>query len=326
MAERLRVGVVGAGHFGKFHAQKLAASRRVALVGIHDIDPNKAAALAEFAHAKPCGWSELLKEADAIVIAAPAEAHFALAAEALRAGKHVLVEKPIAATLAQAEELSRIATEGKRVLQVGHLLRFSAEHKAISERMHRPLYIDCIRIAPFKPRGTDVSVILDLMIHDLDLVLALVESPIEAVDAVGAPVASAHEDIANARVRFRNGCVATITASRISLKTERKMRLFSQEGYMSVDFASRKLMMIGRERGLPLPGTGGGRIEEITWKEHDALEAEHAAFAAAILDGAPVLVDAAAGARALSAALAVTESMTASRAKAVAGGLIRDAT
>ncbi len=192
--------------------------------------------------------------------------------------------------------------------------------------MHRPLYIDCIRIAPFKPRGTDVSVILDLMIHDLDLVLALVESPIEAVDAVGAPVASAHEDIANARVRFRNGCVATITASRISLKTERKMRLFSQEGYMSVDFASRKLMMIGRERGLPLPGTGGGRIEEITWKEHDALEAEHAAFAAAILDGAPVLVDAAAGARALSAALAVTESMTASRAKAVAGGLIRDAT
>ena len=198
-----------------------------------------------------------------------------------------------------------------------------AEHEAISERMRRPLYLDCVRIAPFKPRGTDVSVILDLMIHDLDLVLALVDSPIESVDAVGAPVASAHEDIANARVRFENGCVATITASRISLKTERKMRLFSQEGYMSVDFAARKLVMIGRERGLPLPGTGGGRLEEKTWKEHDALEAEHAAFAAAILDGAPVVVDAAAGARALAAAIAVTESMAASRAKAEASGLIR---
>jgi len=136
-------------------------------------------------------------------------------------------------------------------------------------------------------------------------------------------VASAHEDIANARVRFANGCVAAITASRISLKTERKMRLFSQEGYMSVDFAARKLMMIGRERGLPLPGTGGGRIEEITWKEHDALEAEHAAFAAAILDGAPVVVDAAAGRRALEAALAVTDSMASSRRRAEASGLIR---
>jgi predicted dehydrogenase len=323
MSEKLRVGVVGAGHFGKFHAQKLAASRRAVLSGICDIVPDRAAALAGHVHVQPLSWPDLLETSDAIVIAAPAEAHFPLAAEALRAGKHVLVEKPIAETLAQAEELSRIAGGQKLVLQVGHLLRFSAEHKAISERMQRPLYIDCVRIAPFKPRGTDVSVILDLMIHDLDLVLALVASPIESVDAVGAPVASAHEDIANARVSFANGCTATITASRISLKTERKMRLFSQEGYMSVDFASRKLMMIGRDRGLPLPGTGGGRLEEITWKEHDALEAEHAAFAASILDGAPVVVDAAAGARALAAALAVTESMAASRAKAEASGLIR---
>jgi predicted dehydrogenase len=323
MVDTLRIGVAGAGHFGRFHAQKLAASRRATLSGICDIDPLRARTLADTVHTRPVGWSQLLDLSDAIVIAAPAEAHYALAAEALNAGKHVLVEKPISATLAEAEELARLAVQNRRVLQVGHLLRFSAEHKAISERMRRPLYLDCVRIAPFKPRGTDVSVILDLMIHDLDLVLALVDSPIESVDAVGAPVASAHEDIANARVRFASGCVATITASRISLKTERKMRLFSQEGYMSVDFAARKLVMIGRERGLPLPGTGGGRLEEITWKEHDALEAEHAAFAAAILDGAPVVVDAAAGARALAAALAVTESMAASRAKAEASGLIR---
>ena len=323
MAEGLRIGVAGAGHFGRFHALKLAASRRATLSGIFDLSAERAATVAKETGTTPLSWPALLDASDAVVIAAPAEAHFALAAEALRAGKHVLVEKPIAATLAEAEELGRLAAAAQRVLQVGHLLRFSAEHKAISARMQRPLYLDCVRIAPFKPRGTDVSVILDLMIHDLDLVLALVDSPIESVDAVGAPVASVHEDIANARVRFVNGCVATITASRISLKTERKMRLFSQEGYMSVDFTARKLMMIGRERGIPLPGTGGGRLEEITWKDHDALEAEHAAFAAAILDGAPVVVDAAAGARALAAALAVTDSMAASRAKAEAGGLIR---
>jgi len=324
MADGLRIGVAGAGHFGRFHALKLSAAPRATLSGIYDLDPARAETLARETRTRPLGWEALLAASDAVVIAAPAEAHYALAAAALGAGRHVLVEKPIAATLAEAEDLARLAASAKLVLQVGHLLRFSAEHKAISARMRRPLYLDCVRIAPFKPRGTDVSVILDLMIHDLDLVLALVESPIESVDAVGAPVASAHEDIANARVRFENGCVATITASRISLKTERKMRLFSQEGYMSVDFAARKLVMIGRERGLPLPGTGGGRLEEITWKEHDALEAEHAAFAAAILDGAPVVVDAAAGARALAAALAVSESMAASRAKATASGLIRD--
>ncbi len=322
-AAGLRIGVAGAGHFGRFHALKLAASKRATFSGIYDLDPARAETLARETRTRALEWPALLDATDAVVIAAPAEAHFPLASAALAAGKHVLVEKPIAATLAEAEELARLAQAHGRVLQVGHLLRFSAEHKAISERMRRPLYLDCVRIAPFKPRGTDVSVILDLMIHDLDLVLALVDSPIESVDAVGAPVASEHEDIANARVRFENGCVATITASRISLKTERKMRLFSQEGYMSVDFANRKLMMIGRERGIPIPGSGGGRIEEIGWKDHDALEAEHAAFAAAILDGAPVVVDAAAGIRALAAALAVSASMAASRAKAEASGLIR---
>jgi predicted dehydrogenase len=318
----LRIGVAGAGYFGRFHALKVAASKRASLAGIYDLDPARAAVVAREAKCPALGWEALLATCDAVVIAAPAEAHFEMAGAALEAGRHVLVEKPIAATLAQADGMAALAEKKRLVLQVGHLLRYSAEHQAISTRMRRPLYLDCVRIAPFKPRGTDVSVILDLMIHDLDLVLALVDSPIVSVDAVGAPVASAFEDIANARVRFENGCVATITASRISLKTERKMRLFSQEGYMSVDFASRKLMMIGRERGIPIPGTGGGKIEEISWKESDALEAEHAAFVAAVLDGAPVVVGAAAGRRALAAALAVGESMAASRATAEASGLI----
>ena len=323
-ARRLRIGIAGAGHFGRFHALKVAASARSVLVGIHDPDTARAALVGrEAGGASGLGFDALLQACDAVIVAAPAEAHFALAEAALRAGRHVLVEKPIAATLAQADQLIALAARTGRVLQVGHLLRYSAEHAAITARITRPLYIEATRIAPFKPRGTDVSVILDLMIHDLDLVLALVDSPITSVDAVGAAIASPHEDIANARVRFANGCVAAITASRISLKTERKMRLFSQEGYMSVDFAGRKLMMIGRERGLPLPGTGGGRLEEISWKDHDALEAEQTAFIAAVLDGAPVLVDAAAGRRALAAAIAVGESMATSRALAEASGLIQ---
>jgi predicted dehydrogenase len=319
----LRIGIAGAGYFGRFHALKVAASQRATLAGVHDADAARAAVVAKETGAPALDWPALLAACDAVVIATPADTHFSFVSDALNAGLHVLVEKPIAATLAEASTLAALAAGHSRVLQIGHQLRYSAEHQAISTRMRRPLYIDCVRIAPFKPRGTDVSVILDLMIHDLDFVLSLVDSPIASVDAVGAPVASVHEDIANARVHFANGCVATITASRISLKTERKMRLFSQEGYMSVDFGARKLMMIGRERGLPLPGTGGGRIEEISWKEHDSLAAEHAAFVASILDGAPVVVDAAAGSRALAAALAVTESMATNRARAEASGLIR---
>ncbi len=316
------MGVIGVGHFGRFHAQKVAAEPRAALTGLFDPDQARAAAVGHEVGAAAMALEALLAASDAVVIAAPAERHHALASQALEAGCHVLVEKPIAATLAQADALAALAAARGRVLQVGHLLRFSAEHQAIRSRMSRPLYIEATRIAPYKPRGTDVSVILDLMIHDLDLVLSLVESEIASVDALGAAVSSASEDIANARVRFANGCVATITASRISIKTERRMRLFSEEGYLSADFGARELVMIGRERGLPLPGTGGFRREAVSWRDHDAMAAEHAAFVAACLDGAPVLVDAAAGRRALAAALAVSESMAVSAAAVRASGLV----
>lgn len=322
MGDQLRVGVIGAGHFGRFHTQKAAAEPRDALIGIHDADMARAANVAAEAGTRAMALDDLLAATDAVVIAAPAGAHHALTMRALAAGKHVLVEKPIASTLAEADEMISLAAARGLVLQVGHLLRYTAEHKAISARMRRPFYIECVRIAPFKPRGTDVSVILDLMIHDIDLVLSLVDSPVIGVDAIGAPVASPHEDIANARIRFANGCVASIVASRVSLKAERRMRLFGQEGYLNVDFATRRLTAIGRERGTPLPMLEGGRIEEITWAEHDALAAEHAAFAAAVLDGAPVLVDGAAGRRALDVALQVGVSMAAGRALAEASGLI----
>jgi predicted dehydrogenase len=324
MSEPLQVGVIGAGHFGRFHALKIAASPRARLAGVSDADTARAASVAAEAGGTPAlELDALLARCGAVIIAAPAEAHFDLAARALAAGKHVLVEKPLAATLEQADRLAELAARTGRVLQVGHLLRYSAEHRAISSRISRPLYIEATRIAPFKPRGTDVSVILDLMIHDLDLVLSLVDSEIVHVDAIGAAVSSPFEDIANARVRFANGCVAGITASRISLKTERKMRLFSQEGYCSADFVARKLTMIGREHGMPVPGTEGFLLDEVSWEEHDVLEAEHAAFIASCLDGARVVVDAAAGRRALAAALAVGESMARSRERAMESGLIR---
>ena len=234
----------------------------------------------------------------------------------------MLVEKPIAATLAEADDLAALAAAHHRVLQVGHLERFSAAHGALAGRIGPPLYIEATRIAPFKPRGTDVSVILDLMIHDLDLILSLVESPIAHVDAVGAAVASAHEDIANARIRFENGAVATITASRISARTERRMRVFSQDGYLAVDFANRRLTTIARGQGKPVPGVDGFGMAETSWEDHDFLAAEHAAFVASALDGAPVQVDAAAGRRALAAALAVSAAMQEARDRMRASGVL----
>ena len=319
---KLRMGVVGAGHFGRYHALKVAASARAELSGIHDPDEERARAVGWEAGAESLGFDALLDASDALVIAAPAEMHHPLASAALRAGKHVLVEKPIASTLAEADELAALASERGLVLQVGHLERFSAAYGALAGRMGTPLYIEATRIAPFKPRGTDVSVILDLMIHDLDLILAMVDSPIETVDAVGAAVASQHEDIANARIRFVNGAVATITASRISARTERRMRLFAQDGYMAVDFANRAVTIVARGRGKPVPGVEGFGVEEVSWQDQDSLAAEHAAFVASVLDGAPVLVDAAAGRRALAAALAVADAMNAAQAKMRASGLL----
>ena len=320
---KLRIGVAGAGHFGRYHALKVTAAERAMLVGIHDRDEERAHTVGWEAGAPHMAFEALLSQIDALIVATPADAHHAVASAALRAGKHVLVEKPIASTIAQADELAALALERGLVLQVGHLERFSAAYQAMAARTGPPLYIEATRIAPFKPRGTDVSVILDLMIHDLDLILTLIDSPIDSVDAVGAAVASQHEDIANARIRFASGAVATITASRISARTERRMRIFAQDTYLTVDFAARKLAVVGRGAGQKIPGIEGFATEEIAWDDHDSLAAEHLAFVASVLDGAPVLVDAAAGRRALAAALAVGDGMREAREKMAASGLIR---
>lgn len=321
----LRIGVVGAGHFGRYHVLKLAASARVVVAGVHDHDPERAARVAAEVGSQAVGFADLLSACDAMVVAVPAGAHHAVAAPALRAGCHVLVEKPIATSLADADDLARLAEERGLVLQVGHLERFSTAHGAIRERAGSPLYIEASRVGTFKQRGTDVSVVLDLMIHDLDLALELVRSPIAAVDAVGAAVVSPRYDMVNARLHFASGAVATIAASRVAPRTERKMRIFGVQGAVSVDFVARTVSLIARGRGEPIravpPGFG---VETASWQERDALEAEQASFISAILDSTPVVADAASGRRALEAALLVEAAVAETEARMRASGLLHE--
>ncbi len=321
---RLRVGVIGAGHFGRYHALKLAASARAELAGVHDRNPERARLVAAEAGGHALSLPDLLPGCEAVVVAVPAASHHAIGVAALCAGRHVLMEKPIAATLEEADALAALARARGLVLQVGHLERFSAAHGAIRGRAGTPLYIEASRSGPFKPRGTDVSVVLDLMIHDLDLVLELAGSPLEAVEAVGAPVASARVDLANARLRFASGAVATISASRVAPRMERRMRIFGARGCVAVDFIARRLSVTARNRGEPLPGLPGFGTQTASWQEHDALEAEHAAFIAAVLDGAAVPVDAAAGRRALAAALRVEAAIDEARKRVGASGLLEE--
>ncbi len=312
MSGVLRIGVVGAGYFGRFHALKVAGGARSVLAGVHDADPARAAALAGEAGSVALGFEALLAASDAVVVATPAAAHHAAVAAALRAGRHVLVEKPVATSLAEADELIGLARAGGLVLQVGHLLRYSPERAAIVARMAAPAWIECTRVAPFKPRGTDVSVVLDLMVHDIDMVLSLVAAPLEGVEAVGSVVASGGLDVVHARLRFADGAVAVLAASRVAGRMERRMVMAGREGVLELDFGARVLRHV-RE---------GGAVEEGGWPAEDLIAAEHAAFAAAVLDGAAVLVDGMAGRRALEAALMVEAAAAASRARAVAGGLL----
>lgn len=320
MHAKMRMGVVGAGVFGRYHALKAAAGARSLCAGVFDPDISRAQAVAAEAGGVAFdSLDALVRASDAVIVASPTRTHFTAGKAALAAGKPVLMEKPFAATLAEADALTDLAHERNLVLQVGHLERFSAVRAAIGRVIERPLFIEAIRIAPFRPRGTDVSVMLDLMIHDIDLALDLCPAALAAIDATGAPVIGAEEeDIGNARLRFADGCVASITASRISFKTERKMRIFARDRYLSADFQNRKLFVVRRNG----PGQQDFAMGEEAWTEHDSLEAEHAAFVASVLDGAPVLVDAKAGRRALDAALRIADSMASTRADARAAGLI----
>ena len=301
------LAILGVGHFGRFHALKAAANPRVRLVGVADADAARAATVAAETRTRPLSAEEASGAADAVIVAAPTRFHHGLAMAALGAGKHVFIEKPVAATLAEADALIAEASARGRVLQVGHIERFSAAFRAVAEAPAggRSLSWDAVRAAPFRPRSLDVSVVLDLMIHDIDLVLTLAGEEPGAVEAVGAAVASDLPDFAVARLRFSGGRAAVLTASRVSLAMERRLRVLGTEGEMSVNFLDRSLAVLrrgGAEAVAAMPGSG---IDRATWTDHDSLEAEQAAFVAACLDGAPVVVDGAAGRRALKVALAV---------------------
>lgn len=314
----IRCAVFGAGHFGRYHAQKYAKLPGVELVAVVNSDPARAAALAgEVGTRAETELDAVLGRIDAASVAVPTPAHHAVTARLLEAGIHVLVEKPIAETLEQADALIALAAARKRVLQVGHLQRFLLERLKIQEIVLKPLYIEATRIAPFKTRGTDVGVVLDLMIHDIDLILALVKAPVVAVDAVGAPVVTQEEDIVNCRLRFANGCVATATASRIAFKTERRLRIFQQQSYISIDLDAHKLVAIHRgEGGIDHLGMPAIERREVTFSDGDDLMAEIESFVACVRDGTTPLVTGEDGRRALETAIRITASLRKSLAAA----------
>jgi predicted dehydrogenase len=321
--DKIRTAVIGLGHFGRFHAEKYAKLPRSRLVAVVDSDQARAEDYARtLKTVAVTDYRELFGKVDAVSIVVPTQAHYEVAAACLEAGIHVLIEKPITETLEQADKLIKLAAERQRVLQVGHLQRFLLQRLGADDVIRDPLYIESTRIAPYKPRGTDVGVTLDLMIHDIDLILAMVRSPVLSVDAVGAPIVSATEDIANTRLRFTNGCVANITASRVSLKTERKMRIFQRDAYVSLDLHNRKYVVIRKGTGKPwFPGLPPIDRSEKSFGEGDDLQAEIASFLDAVGDNKPPLVTGEDGRRALETAMRIMAGLQESLERVSARGV-----
>jgi len=308
--KRLRCAVIGAGYLGRFHAQKYAALARCELICVVDPDPTACERIAaELGVAVASDHRGLLGHVDAVSVVTPTALHHAVATDFLRTGAHVLVEKPITATAAEARELIAVAAAGGRVLQVGHLERFNPVILAVAGELQNPRFIESNRLAPFKPRGTDVSVVLDLMIHDIDLIQNVVHSPIASIDAIGAPVFSDEIDIANARIRFENGCVADVTASRISMKSERKLRIFQADAYLSIDLQQKLLTIVRRPAVIEEGVMPKVDVEERSFDPGDALLAEIEAFLDAIEQGRPPVVSGEDGLRALETATRIAEQV-----------------
>lgn len=282
----LRTAVIGVGYLGNFHAQKYMQLPDVDLVAVSDNDQKRGSEIAlALGTNYVADYHELMGKVDAVSVVVPTQYHFAVAKEFLAAGVHVLIEKPITVTIEEADELISIAEQKKVVFQVGHLERFNPVLVALDGVLTEPLFIESVRIAPFKPRGTDVNVVLDLMIHDIDIIQHIVKSPVERIDAIGAPVFTGEEDIANARILFKNGCVANVTASRISLKSERKMRVFQRDSYITLDFQNRKLLIAQKGAGEIFPGIPNVKVDERELGEADALKSEIESFLTAIRQG-----------------------------------------
>ena len=314
-AGALRLGVVGAGHFGRYHAQKLAGLDGAQLVAIADVDTDRAAAVAGPLGANALAdHRALIGHIEAASVAVPAAAHYAVVKDFLDAGIHVLVEKPFTETVATAQELTALAEAKGLVLQVGLIERFSDTFRAVAPRITRPLYIESIRVGPFSERGTDVSVVLDLMIHDIDIILALVDAPVADIDALGTPVFSGSEDIANARLKFANGCTANVTASRVSLKTERSLRIFQPDMYIKVDHGERSIRIARKKNDAAPAAPDNVALEHASFDQGDALMREVEAFVHAVRTGGTPEVTGADGVRSLEVAHRITASMSENRA------------
>lgn len=309
----VRTAVIGVGHQGRWHAEKFAALPESQLVGVIDLDEARCAALAdELGIAAIRDYRDLPGKVDAVCIASPTSSHFDIASMLLGNGIHVLIEKPITSTLDEARKIVAQAAENCLVLQVGHLERFNPAILALGEILEEPLFVESTRIAPFSQRSVDVSVVLDLMIHDIDLIHAVVRSPIVNMDASGGAVITDDVDIANARIRFENGCVANVTASRAGFKVERKLRLFQRNAYFSLDL-HKKVSRIYRKTGdSPTISQDNISVDEQTYGEADAMLTQNQAFLASVMGGEPPAVSGEVGMQALETALAIGEMVRSS--------------
>ncbi len=306
--KKVCVGVIGVGYLGRFHAEKYSRMENVRLVGVVDIDQSRAQSVSD-ALGVPAltDYRDLFGSVDAVSIVVPTAAHFAVGAECLNNDIDVLIEKPMTADLAEADELIKIAESRSRILQVGHLERFNPAVLALRDVVHKPLFIESHRLSIFKDRSTDVSVVLDLMIHDIDIIMSVVQSGIKSIHATGAPVICEHADIANARLEFESGCVANVTASRISTKSQRKIRIFQKDAYISVDFSDRSITVIrqdSKNSAGPIPGMD---IQQRSFSDGDVLEDELASYIRAVVTREVPEVSGHAGRRALEIALNIMD-------------------
>ncbi len=307
---KIKCGVIGVGYLGRFHAQKLKKIEDADLLSVCDRDINVAKAVALELNVEAYDdYHELLKHVDAISIAATTKSHYEIAKHCLEAGVHVLVEKPITESVEQAKELIALAKKNNLKLQVGHLERFNSVRMALNDYLDRPRFIESQRIAPFKPRGTDVNVILDLMIHDIDILQSIVDAPIKHIDAQGTPILSDGIDIANARIHFENGCVANVTASRVSFKSERKTRIFQPNSYISIDYQNKKLAVFEKGEGEMFPGIPEILRHESSFENSDALYEELKSFVDCIKNDTIPVVTGEDGCNALAIASEITNKI-----------------
>ena len=297
------------GYLGRFHAQKYAGLAETELAGVADVNPERAGQLArEFNTQADPDYRELLPLVAAVRVAVPTSAHFEVVRDALAAGLQVLVEKPLAVTVAEADELVALAREKRAILMVGHLERFNSAMEELKARVSRPRFIESHRLGFFKERGTDVDVVLDLMIHDLDHVLNLVPSPVTEIRAAGISVLTDQVDLANVRLEFADGCIANLTASRMSFKSMRKFRLFQSDAYLAVDFENRELTVAFKKASAmgPIPGVA---LETRRFPQEDILNKEIIAFVQAVRTGQEPPISGEAGREALNLALEIMAAM-----------------